>query len=313
MDAFSLGGWRQIFLYVLWGVFACFVAWGCNQLWPWDNVWGAPVLEELLKCLPLLWFIWRRKVAFLAETLLFGAAIGTGFALLENTLYLLYVPDFPIGNALIRGLGTALLHMGCVALNANIVLVCHRWAEAKEKKFHPVFCIVGFVPAILLHICYNLFLLPPFIQLCATLLVFVIFFIGMYEWDASLIHRWLDESIFSDITLLGAIRRGEFKTTRQGMYLIQMRDRFQMEVFFDICMYVTLYLELTIAARSRMILREAGMDSGEDEKAHAETLNKLAELKELRNRIGTTAMTILKPILHIQSTDLHSLAKMAKN
>jgi RsiW-degrading membrane proteinase PrsW (M82 family) len=76
----------------------------------------APISEELLKALPVLFFALvisdRKEKLFTASM-----ATGIGFAILENAYYLIINHQtFSFMSALIRGLGTGLMHGMCTLL-----------------------------------------------------------------------------------------------------------------------------------------------------------------------------------------------------
>ena len=48
----------------------------------------APVVEELLKALVIVWLIHANRIGFLVDAAIFGFAVGTGFALVENVYFL---------------------------------------------------------------------------------------------------------------------------------------------------------------------------------------------------------------------------------
>ena len=82
------------------------------------------------------------------------------------------------------------------------------------------------------------------------------------------------------------------------MYLETIRERFDPLVFFDMCVYVQLYIELLIAGKSRLILRDAGLQvemSAEEKRMHTE---KLTELRAISARIPRVGHYLLRPILH---------------
>ena len=76
----------------------------------------APVTEELLKALPVLFF--AVAVSDKKETLFTASmATGIGFAILENAYYLIInYQTFSFMSALIRGFGTGLMHGMCTLL-----------------------------------------------------------------------------------------------------------------------------------------------------------------------------------------------------
>lgn len=78
-----------------------------------------PLVEEVLKGIVLAWLIVKNKFRFMAQCLIYGAAIGSGFSLLENIIYSYFNPGMAIGTSIVRGFGCAILHMGCTALFAT--------------------------------------------------------------------------------------------------------------------------------------------------------------------------------------------------
>ena len=78
----------------------------------------SPVVEESAKALVLIWFIRSQRTGFLVDASIFGFAVGTGFALLENAYYLRSLPDTHFVVWIIRGLGTAVMHGGTTAIFA---------------------------------------------------------------------------------------------------------------------------------------------------------------------------------------------------
>ena len=77
------------------------------------SVWVAPVIEELLKAVPILFY--SVAVSDDRKILLpLSMAVGIGFAILENA-YLLtaYIDQVTISWALVRGLSTSLSHGLC--------------------------------------------------------------------------------------------------------------------------------------------------------------------------------------------------------
>ena len=138
--------------------------------------------------------------------------------------------------------------------------------------------------------------LEPINPLVLTLLLIVYFILSkrsLFKKNSKFVHDWLDEGINNEINLLGAVKRGEFSSTKAGEYLLTLKENFAPETFFDMYCYVQNYLELSIAARSNLILKEAGMDPVSD------PLNssRLKEMQVLRKRIGPTAELALRPIV----------------
>jgi RsiW-degrading membrane proteinase PrsW (M82 family) len=84
------------------------------------SVFVAPVVEEILKAIYIVWLLRRNKVGFVVDAATYGFAVGTGFAFIENIYYLPVHPNPTIWTWIVRGFGTALMHSGTTAIFAMI-------------------------------------------------------------------------------------------------------------------------------------------------------------------------------------------------
>lgn len=303
MDGFALASWQKIVECFVWGLFCCVFGFFIGRIVDVDNDWSFPILEEIIKVLPLAVAIFRKRSAFFAEVLIYGTAVGAGFSLLENILYVNLNLSFTFGDALLRGFGTSLLHMGCTSLCASCILLGSRYVINKSLAMKVLAVILALVPSCAIHFTYNLFLLPELLQMVLAMGLIIGLFVLIYAFDRKKIHDWLDSCISNDISLLRAIKEGRLSDTSAGEYLLKMKDTFKPEVFFDVCVYLGLYLELTIAAKSRMILKEAEMDEPLPEEEHAQNLAKIQELACLEKNIGKSGLLVLSPIIDKKTTD----------
>lgn len=301
-----LDGFRM----VRWFVFAACL--GCGALscalaaaiaWNADITSLMPAIEEVLKASFVVTLIARRRIVFFAEAMVYGAAIGGGFALLENCIYVHLNPDMLFGTALFRGIATSMLHMGCTAIFAVIMLLCKIWG-AKSLPIYAIAPASAIIIPVAVHYIYNLHLLPEMVQLTITVIAFLFMFIGISGYNERRIYQWMDHSISYDIQLLSAIKQGQLTETKAGQYLISIRNQFDAEVFFDIVCFMQLYLELVVEGKSRMLLEQEGLApplTPEQQRIHQA---KVTELHTLRRNIGRIGEYILRPIITIKDTDL---------
>ena len=63
----------------------------------------SPIIEELLKGLVIVGLIRAHRIGFLVDAAIFGFAVGTGFALVENIYFLEIFEDAGIGTWIVRG------------------------------------------------------------------------------------------------------------------------------------------------------------------------------------------------------------------
>ena len=109
-----------------------------------------PMTEEILKALPILFY--ALVISDKAEALFTASmATGIGFAVLENTYYLLNVKEWNVLDAVFRAFGTGLMHGMCTLLvGAGITFV------KKKRKIFWVGTFALLSTAIIYHGIYNM-------------------------------------------------------------------------------------------------------------------------------------------------------------
>lgn len=295
LDSFSLAKWKILLSCIAYGLLCCF---GVFMLTRYVSLpsWLVPAMEEILKGLAVIFLISRKKIRFLHESLIYGAATGAGFSLFENMAYLYFQPGMMVGTAIVRGFGCAILHMGCTAFAGTLLLLMK-----KIKVRLPICVAVSYILPILVHLAYNHaqenMLADPLLLMSAAIVLFLALFMILFSYGEKRIYKWMDHCMAVDIKTLSAIRNGNFASTNAGRYLIAVRDQFKPECFFDMICYVQLALDLKIEKQSYMLLRQSGFEGEAMGKTLEEHLAKKAELAALGKRIGKTAMMVLAPLV----------------
>ena len=298
LDSFRIVHWRWLVVCMAVGCGSCLVAWSFSEMSAALSVpFYAPLIEEILKALVALCAMRLFRIVFFAEALCYGAAIGAGFSLVENIIYIYFSPDMLFATALFRGLGTSMLHIGC----SSLFLVL--WLLAKNNSWKTVFRLWGILPCILIHALYNLHHFQPLVQMVAVVVIFLVIFLCVSNYNEKCIGKWLDQSMMYDIDLLSAIKDGTLPDTKAGQYLMSVKEQFDPYVFLDMICYVQLYLELTITAKSRMMLRESGLIDAESEDDKSQRTAMLKEFNTLRGNIGKMGEIILHPIVKMTAED----------
>lgn len=294
-DSFALAKWKMLLACTAHGLLCClcvFIFTRAVSL----PAWAVPALEEILKGVAVLFLVSRKKIRFLHEALIYGAAVGAGFSLLENLAYLHFQPGMMAGTAAVRGFGCAILHMGCSALAGTLLLLI---SNAGLRL--PISAAASCLFPILVHLAYNMAqesrLADPMLLMSAAIVLFLALFLILFSYGERRIYRWMDHSLAVDIQALSSIRNGNFASTRAGQYLINIRDQFKPEYFFDMICYVQLALDLKIEKQSYMLLRQTGFEGEAMGKTLEEHLAKKAELASLKKRIGKTGMMVLAPLV----------------
>jgi RsiW-degrading membrane proteinase PrsW (M82 family) len=319
LDNFSLVGIRDLVLLVGAGLLAAAACFGLFRLtdpFVSERVsdYLYPILEEAVKALPLWWLARRKKIAFFIDSVICGAAVGGGFSILENILYLL-MGNLGMGTALFRGLEVALIHMGCsaivaVALMFTVRLLERRHARLPVKKSDITMSLFLFFVAAILHILHNYLHPDPLLQFVVVFGSLGGLLVWVYQYDGDMIHRWLDRGLDKQVALMMDIQQGLLGETKTGQFLLSIKENFPAEVYFDIICYVQLYIELAVAAKSRFMTREAGLDEPLDEAARSRYREQYAEFKDLEKALGKSARMTVAPVVKFYPADRKALEEL---
>ena len=263
------------------------------------SMYVAPVVEELLKAIYVVWLIRRSKVGFVADAATYGFAVGTGFAFVENVLLLQSYPSATIWTWIVRGFGTALMHGGTTA----IVAMMTRTLQKRATGVHPKAVLPGLAAAMLLHSLFNQFLVSPLLATALIVLALPSIMVVLFQKSERETRTWLGTGFDMDQELLRVIRAGAVSDTPVGQYLKELRTSFPPEIIVDTMCLLRLRAELGVRAKGMLLLREAGFEAAADPSLPA----KLQEMRYLERSIGRTGMRALKPFIQISSQDLWQL------
>ena len=317
LDSFSLLSVKRLLLLVGAGMLAALACFGL--FWLLDafipeavSDFLYPFLEEVVKAIPLLILASRKKMVFFIDSVICGAAVGGGFSILENIFYLVLGEPLGIGTVLFRGLEVALIHMGCSAIVAAGLMFAVRLAERRKgnlpiKRNDTLMSVFLLVIAPVLHMLHNALHFNPLVQFVCVFAALAGLLVWTYQYDGDMIHRWLDRGLDKQVSLLQAIQRGELGDTKTGQFLMSVKESFPPIVFFDVICYVELNVELSVAAKSRFMMREAGVDIPLTDEQKQSYLEKYAEFMTLEKRLGKTARMTIAPVVKFYPADRKAL------
>lgn len=264
----------------------------------------APIVEELAKATVLVWLIRSQRTGFLVDASIYGFAVGTGFALLENAYYLGSIPDTRLVVWIIRGLGTAVMHGGTTSIFG---ISSQLLAEFKSPKQILIF-MPGLLTAVVLHSLFNHLFFSPIFSTLVTLLVIPLLIFAAFEKSEQSLQNWLEVGFDADTELLELMNSGKLSESKVGKYLQSLRERFSGEVVMDLLCYLRIHLELSLRAKGILMMREAGFDAKPDDDIRA----LFQEMKFLEKSIGKTGKLALLPFLHISGKELWQLYMIGK-
>ena len=264
----------------------------------------APPIEETLKGLVILALVRLHRIGFLVDAAIYGFAVGTGFAVIENMYFLQIMPDTGTGVWIVRGFGTAIMHGGAVAIFA----VAGRALISQRKELGPAAWLPGLVIASIIHSVFNHFFLSPVLTTLGILVVMPVVMSVVFQKSEESVEQWLDVGFDADTELLELINSGELSDSHVGEYLHSLKERFEGPIVADLLCYLRIHVELALRAKGLLMMRESGFEVTADE----ETRAKLEEMKFLEKSIGPTGKLALKPFLHISRKDLWQFYVLGK-
>ena len=263
------------------------------------SMYVAPVVEESLKALCVLYLLSRDRVGFVVDAAILGFAIGTGFAFLENLYYLRVSGDATLWTWIVRGFGTAIMHGGSTAILAMVAKAFYDRSPAPR----PWRLLPGLAAAIVLHSLYNHFLLQPLLATALIVLVFPWICLLVFQQSERETRGWLGAGFDDDQEMLRAVLAGQVGETAAGKYLKTVQSRFPPEVMVDMMCLLRLRAELAIRAKGLLMMREAGFAPEPDPGVKAT----FDELRYLERSIGKTGLLALQPFLPTSTRDLWQL------
>jgi len=262
----------------------------------------APGVEETLKGLVMVFLFRTNRIGFLVDAAILGFAVGAGFAVVENFYYLYSTAGTGtnMGVWIVRGFGTAIMHGGVTALFGVIA----QSLTERSMKFNPLLYLPGLLMAAVFHSVFNHFPGSPILATIGTLMVLPPIFYLVFQRSARAMHTWLEVDFDADAELLELINSTEFHNSKIGMFLNDLRTKFEGPVVVDMLCYLRLYTELAVRAKGVLMMREYGLKAPVGER----TDEKFEELHYLEKSIGKTGYLAMKPFLHMERKDLWQLS-----
>jgi len=309
LDSLRLVNKNVLLLCLVWGIVSAFLSFMINTFLiryfgiNFDTYSGyiAPFIEEFLKMLFLLILIRKNKIGFMIDAAIYGFAVGSAFSMSENLFYLF---NFASSEAnlmvwITRGFGTALMHGGTVAIFGIMTM-----SALNRNANITVAVVTGMILAVLIHGIYNMFLISPLISTLLIVIIIPVTISIIFQNNERSIRKWLEMEFDSEVKLLGMIKKGKFIETRSGAFLVSVKKHFPAEIVMDIYCFISLYLELSVKAKSLLMLKENDLPVITD----PETPAKMKELESLRKNIGKAGFLAISPILRMSRKDLWKIS-----
>ncbi|MEO7505544.1 MAG: PrsW family glutamic-type intramembrane protease [Sphingomicrobium sp.] len=268
----------------------------------------APWIEESLKALAVISLFYFNRIGYKLDAVISGFAIGAGFSVVENILYLMRFPDLAPTVWMVRGLGTALMHG---ATCATLAAIAHELAERENREaasdfnFNPLWVVPGLIVAAAIHTLFNQFPDQPMTAMLGALVGTPLLLMGIFQFGSTEARGWLLEESADHRAALDALEAGRFPDTASGRRIAALADRVggaQAERIRD---YLTTAMRLTVAAEEKLLGKPV---PPKDELEAAFT-----HLEQSREAIGRTGFSALEPLLPFSRNDLWEVKELRED
>jgi RsiW-degrading membrane proteinase PrsW (M82 family) len=270
---------------------------------------GAPVIEEILKAAPIVGLFAINRLGFKLDAAIAGFAVGAGFSAVENIWYLIALPEANIGDWLVRGFGTAIMHGGATALFAVITqeMTEHQaGASVGAYRLNPLLFLPGLAVAMVIHGAFNQFASQPLVIMAATLLLVPItLFVTLARNDRAA-RQWLRTDAAAHRQMLADIRAGRFAETASGRALRSLTERLPPRQADEATSHVALKIELVLRAEELILAAHDGATVAVTDADR----EKLQQLRTQERNLGATLVTALNAKIGLTRNDLWELDRL---
>ena len=311
-DFYQTGSQKFIIYSGAWGIIAYFLAAQINPALINHGIvsedtlvrFVAPVIEETLKGLILLYLIRHPDFKYFLDGAIYGFAAGIGFAIFENFEYVLGHPSTALVLAISRVLSTNLIHAtGCALI--GIALGLARFNRSLPSRI--LYLVAGLGLAIAIHSGFNNMVNDG----VALLFAFAAGFGGAGIIVLAAMRGLKEEKswVRENIGLTEGVTTGEAKVVQRlndvDTLLAPLAERFGADKASQIEKF--LFMQAQLAIQGKML------EKMQDERMRAAIQVQIKDLNEKMNEarksVGTYCMLYLRNIFPANDTQLWNLLR----
>lgn len=269
----------------------------------------APWIEEAIKAVIMIALFRMNRIGYKLDAVISGFAIGAGFSVVENMVYLTIFPHYATGTWLVRGFGTAIMHGTTLAILAAIA---HEFAERETREaagdfeFSLLWFVPGYGVAVGLHMAFNQFPDRPLIAMLGSVLISPIALIGILGFGTAEADRWLKSECAEHRAQVEALRAGKWPKGPSGKKIAALAQRLDPESVTRIRRYWELQAWLVAEAEETMIEEEEG-DAVFDP---AQIRAAIAELDGLKRALGRSTYAAVQALLPFSRNDYWEISEL---
>ena len=269
----------------------------------------APWVEEAIKALVIVGLFRFNRIGYKVDAVISGFAVGAGFSVVENIIYLTIFPQYGAGTWLVRGLGTAVMHGTTLAI---LAAVAHEFAERENReaagdyRFNLLWFLPGYLAAVALHMAFNQFPERPLLAMMGAAVFAPVAIMAIFHFGSAEAERWLVQERAAHQAQLDELRAGRWPDAASGRRIAALAERLDPESAKRIRRYWELQAWLVVEAEESM-MEEAAGDVRVD---HEQIRAAFAELDGLRRALGRSTFAALQALLPFSRNDYWEVAEL---
>jgi RsiW-degrading membrane proteinase PrsW (M82 family) len=317
LDAFKLMRFSEIVVLLLLGGLGALAAWPVAGRFL-DTLpigfsdysrYVAPWIEEAIKAVLMVLLFRINRIGYKLDAVISGFAIGAGFSVVENIIYLLRFPDYAAGTWLVRGCGTAIMHGTTLAILAAIA---HELAERETREaagdfdFHLWWFLPGYLIAVALHTAFNHFPDQPLIAMLGALVVAPVALIGIFQFGTAEAERWLKSEHDGHKAQYEALQAGRWPDVPSSRKIAALAARLDTHSARRIRRYWE--LQAWLVAEAEEVMLEEESDSVRFDEAQVRAA--FAELEGLRRALGRSTYSAMSALLPFSRNDYWEVSEL---
>ena len=310
LDAFELMSMREILLLLGLGGVAAVVCYPISgrmiDVLPigfnFYSRFVAPWIEEFVKGLVIVGLFRMNKIGYKLDAVISGFAIGAGFSVVENIIYLMRFPDYGAGTWLVRGLGTAVMHGTTLAI---LAATAHEFAERENREsagrfnFRLWWFIPGYLAAVAIHTAFNQFPDHPMVAMMGAIMLSPVLLVAVLNFGTSEAQAWLNGEYETHKVQLAALEAGGWPDGPASARIAALAERLGPEAADRIRGYWKTQAYLVVEAEETMIEES----EGDAEFNRQRIADAFADRDRYRRELGKSAFAALSRILPFSRND----------
>lgn len=302
LDLYASGSFKTVLLCFGWGLVAFFLALQINSgalsiIRDYNIITTlvAPIAEEILKSLILVYIVRRPEFTYFVDGAIYGFAAGTGFAVIENLSYLSGGgADTSLLVALSRVFSTSLMHGSASAL-VGIALGRLRFGHGNKRLLS---VLLGWASAMTVHLIFNNLVRQQDAMLTLVLLVVIgLSGVGLVAvfifWGLAEERRWLHDTLKSSV----GVSREESSVVQKMEDLSTLLAPIGQHFGEEKRKLVEQLLHLEAQFGLKIKTQSLTPDPKLRESLGTQIITMKQQIEQLQRRIGLSCMTLVRMII----------------